>query len=227
MSADADVWPVLSFYALVQQTVRQVEPIGSGGGWSGSRLWRVTDAVGRQFCLRRWPPEHPSADRLRFIHAVLGRVSQALPAVAQPLPTTDRRTYVERRGTFWELTEWKPGAADNHSRPTEARLRAALRVLAEFHTLAETCESRRGPPPTLLDRARQCSELLQGGLVAIEHAIQTPLASAINARSQPLLTRARQFVAPLQHSCEAATATQCLLVPAIRDIHRDHSVYRR
>jgi len=225
MSAEADTWAVLSFYALDRQTVRQVEPIGSGGGWSGSRLWRVTDAAGRRFCLRRWPPEHPSPERLRFIHAVLGRVAQALPAIAQPLPAIDHSSYVEHCGTFWELAGWKPGAADDHVPPTAARLRAALSALAEFHTLAEKFEARVGSPPTLSDRCRQCGDLVQGGLVAIEQAIQTPLGNAIDARSRPMLTLARQTVEQLQHSCETAIPTQRLLVPAIRDIHRDHVLF--
>ena len=47
-----------------------IEPLGSAGGMSGAQFWRITAPRGT-LCLRRWPIEHPSPERLQFIHAVL------------------------------------------------------------------------------------------------------------------------------------------------------------
>ena len=79
-----EVRTVLSFYALDQRSVRKIEPLANAGGWSGSRLWRICDAAGRELCLRRWPAEHPTVERLRLIHAALGLVSFEMPMVAFP-----------------------------------------------------------------------------------------------------------------------------------------------
>ena len=76
MATDADLGTVLSYYALNRPAVRQIEPL-AGGGWSGSRIWRLTAAGGEALCLRRWPAEHPPAPRLRLIHDVLLGVAAA------------------------------------------------------------------------------------------------------------------------------------------------------
>jgi Ser/Thr protein kinase RdoA (MazF antagonist) len=225
MPPDPDIWAVLTFYALDRPAVRQIEPLGSGGGWSGSRLWRVTDVAGRQFCLRQWSREHPSLDRLRFIHGVLCRVVVALPVVAQPLPTSRGFSYVEHDGCLWELTAWKRGTADYHVHPTEARLRAALQVLARFHCLAETCESRRGLPTTLIDRDRQCRELLRGRLADIERSLLTPLGNEIDDRARRLLTLCRQALERSSLPHALAVPLELPLLPAIRDIHHDHVLF--
>ena len=49
---------------------RRLDPLGSAGGFSGARFWRVESAAG-QLCLRCWPREHPTRDRLEQIHRVL------------------------------------------------------------------------------------------------------------------------------------------------------------
>src|SRR5690242_7602977 len=109
---EGDVQAVLSHYALDRGAVHEIQPLANAGGWSGSLLWRIMlrnegDGVGslcrntsqpsgqttpdkdsRPLCLRRWPKEHPTAERLRLIHAVLGLVSFEMPFVAFPLRTT-------------------------------------------------------------------------------------------------------------------------------------------
>jgi Ser/Thr protein kinase RdoA (MazF antagonist) len=128
MPFDRDLLAVLAYYALDATAVRRIQPIGNAGGWSGSRLWRVTNQNGGETCLRRWPQEHPTPDRLRFIHGVLHQVAQNLPVVAAPLPTSSKATFVEYAGQRWELTFWKPGNADYHAHPNRIRLRATTRI---------------------------------------------------------------------------------------------------
>src|SRR5690606_15182110 len=70
MTSDSAVYSVLSNYTAFRLGV-QANRLGSGGGFSGSTLWRIRTADERDFCLRRWPAEHPSPERLTFIHSVL------------------------------------------------------------------------------------------------------------------------------------------------------------
>src|SRR3954466_9640280 len=133
MMLSTDAQAVLRFYALDVAAVQRIEPVGNAGGWSGSRLWRIGDASGRELCLRRWPKEHPTKDRLRLIHDVLKIVSAELPIVACPLPAGDGATFVEHGGHLWELSPWLPGVADYRSQPSHERLRAAVAILARFH----------------------------------------------------------------------------------------------
>jgi Ser/Thr protein kinase RdoA (MazF antagonist) len=125
----------------------QIEPLGSAGGFSGARFWRVSAPCG-VLCLRRWPPEHPSPEQLQFIQAVLWHVVQeGFRLVPLPLSTRLHKGYVRLHGHLWELTPWMPGKADYRAHPTHQKLRAAMVALAEFHLAAATFPLPH-PPPT-------------------------------------------------------------------------------
>src|SRR5687768_7811282 len=101
MQGDRAAWTVLSFYFPRADLVRQIEPLGTGGGWSGSRLWRVERTDGRLLCLRRWPEGHPMPERLRFIHDVLTRVvAKGLTILPSPVPSLQGETFVEHGGNY-------------------------------------------------------------------------------------------------------------------------------
>src|SRR5207248_5347360 len=129
------------------------------------------DAAGDEWCLRRWPAEHPTVERLRLIHGVLRLVSNELPIVAYPLRTAENTTFVEHGGHLWELTNWLPGEADYHSRPSRERLRAAMRVLGRFHAVAGRFEGREGFALAVVGRERQVAGMREMGLGEIERAL--------------------------------------------------------
>ena len=110
------VQAVLSHYALGGGGVRDlaVDPIS--GGWSSSHVWRITAASSEPYCLRQWPQEHPTVERLNLIHGVLLAVAGGLPIVAVPLRTVAGQTFLQQAGHLWELTTWRPGVADFHAR---------------------------------------------------------------------------------------------------------------
>ena len=69
-----------------------IESLGNAGGFSGARLWRIR-SDDKCYCLRRWPREHPSRQRLSFIHRVLRHVaSQGVEFVPIPLETRSGET---------------------------------------------------------------------------------------------------------------------------------------
>jgi len=220
-----DVQAVLSHYALAGGAVREVQALENAGGWSGSRIWRVRDVAGYEWCLRRWPKEHPTVERLRFIHAVLLLVSFEMPLVAFPLRTKRGTTSVEQGEHQFEVTHWLPGTADFHANPSHARLAAAVRVLARFHNLAKRYKWRIGPAPSIEDRQRRTKGMREKGLAIIEQSIRTPLGNEIDNRAAGLLAAAGKAL-QRQSLAEALTAApELVLQPAIRDVHHDHLLF--
>jgi Ser/Thr protein kinase RdoA (MazF antagonist) len=224
MSGIDDVQAVLSLYALNPSAVRQIEPLGSAGGWSGSRLWRVTAADRRGLCLRRWPQSHPTLVGLRLIHAVVGSVAPQLPIVACPLRSVGGATFVEHVAHRWELTSWLPGKADYHVHPSRARLHAAMHTLARFHELASRYERRRDIPPAIADRRWQWS-MRSAGLSRIERSLQTPLSAVFDRRANRLLALARKVIETSDIIRRIHATQELWLQPAIRDIHHDHVLF--
>jgi Ser/Thr protein kinase RdoA (MazF antagonist) len=220
-----DVQAVLNHYALAGGAVHAIQPLANAGGWSGSRIWPISDAVGNKLCLRQWPQEHPTVERLRLIHAVLGLVSFEMPVVAFPLRTTQGATYVEEGEHLWELTHWLPGTADYHANPNRARLTAAMRVLARFHDLAKRYKWRTAPAPSIEDRQRRIKGMRAKGLSVIEQSLGTPLGNEIDDRAARLLTVAGKALQRQSLAEALAAAPQLVLQPAIRDVHHEHVLF--
>ena len=240
---------LISHY-LPPPAVTAVEPLGNAGGWSGSRLWRVTasgeplparwrgllghplsDTCLNTFCLRRWPRVHPSPERLRQIHSILTHVvAQGIVFVPVPLPSSAGATAVEQAGHLWELTPWMPGAADYHQRPGRVRLAAAMESLARFHAAAATVECPRNasalqPAPALTERLQSLEELVQGRLSEIEFATRRTIAPQLDQRAEQLLNLTPDRLQPLLAHIRSVAGRPLPLQPAIRDIWHDHVLF--
>ncbi|HEY2416091.1 MAG TPA: phosphotransferase [Pirellulaceae bacterium] len=221
---DESVQPVLSHYALARHLVR-IEPLANAGGWSGSLLWRITDATNHAFCLRRWPTEHPTPQRLQFIHNVLLHVAPQLPVVPSPQRAHSGTTFIHHAGHLWELTNWLPGFADFHANPTTARLRAAMHALATFHNLAARFQTQARPAPAIADRLHQLQALDRGELLQIEQAVATPLDNELDARARRMLAALKQRLQRQLPAGPGSATSHLPLQPAIRDIHHDHILF--
>lgn len=109
-------------------------PLGNHGGFSGAALWRIDGPAG-SLCLRAWPP-HETETRLHFRHRLMTLARQnSLPFVPAIFPTLDGVSTVAQAGRLWDLTEWLPGRADFHERPSVTRLEAACTALAQLHAV--------------------------------------------------------------------------------------------
>lgn len=226
---------VLSYYYPQPAMVRRIAPLGNAGGWSGSELWRVSAegnalrgvpgaAETRDFCLRRWPQEHPTPQRLQFIHATLDRAAAAgLQYVPAPLRTTAGKTFVESDGHLWELTPWIPGVADFRDRPTHARLKAAFAALASFH-LATAGNPAAATAPALAERHARLIDLRRQ-LPPLAAAVHRGLRADLDERAQRVLTLAPPRLFALEMPLQFAAQQQLPLQPAIRDIHHDHVLF--
>ena len=95
------------------------EFLSGAGGFSGAAFWRLV-AGDEKYCLRRWPAEHPSRERLEWIHRVLlhanvnGLSYVASPKRPKPIGLQEPTTFIEHQGKFWEVTRWMPGTAVDH-----------------------------------------------------------------------------------------------------------------
>lgn len=109
-------------------------PLGNYGGFSGAALWRI-DGLAGSMCLRAWP-SHETWPRLLFRHRLMTMARQSgLHFVPTVFAALDGVSVVELAGRSWDLTEWLPGRADYHDRPSSLRLEAACTALAQLHTV--------------------------------------------------------------------------------------------
>jgi homoserine kinase type II len=246
-----DVLEVLRHYPSEYQPAR-TESLGAAGGMSGAQFWRiVAPAVVRgspgpaplvlrgspdpapacTLILRRWPTEHPSPERLQFIHSVLDHLAGCgLIFIPVPIRTTTGESFLYHAGHLWELAPWMPGTADYERAPSPEKLRAASIALAQLHTSAldfEIAASRRiaGAPPAISRRLARLQELTP--------AAQRQLEAAVHDNMWPTLAPlARQFLAALPDAIPRALAqlrplekASLPLQPCLRDIWHDHVLF--
>jgi Ser/Thr protein kinase RdoA (MazF antagonist) len=216
---------VLNAYPVV---VLRTVALGSAGGFSGAEFWRVETPAG-PLCLRRWPPEHPSPERLRSIHQVLRHVHQrAVTEVPVPLQTRDGGTFVRDGDRLWELAPWMPGTADYHRHPTLPRLNAAMRLLARFHRAAATCPPGPQPrqtSPGLRQRLELLDRLLAGEAQQIVGATRRDAWAARKHRSERLLEAFFTVAPGVRASLSAAAGAKVDLQPCLRDVWHDHVLF--
>ena len=207
-----------------------VEYLGSAGGMSGAQFWRIQAPRGT-FALRRWPTEHPSPERLQFLHGVL-RHAASRGCKFLPVPATAQtgQSFVSHGGHLWELAPWMPGVADYECLPSRDKLRSALTTLATFHIAVSDFPRSTAPGSAGFTTAvvRHLARLRDLTPTTIAH-----LANAISNDTWPdLAPLARQFVAALPTAIPKAIAQlQPLakkifpLQPCLRDIWHDHVLF--
>ncbi|RIK79517.1 MAG: hypothetical protein DCC68_12970 [Planctomycetota bacterium] len=225
---DADVQAVLERYPPDCRAASGVA-LGSAGGFSGARIWKLQAARGT-LALRCWPQEHPSPERLAWIHHVAAHaLANGFTLLAQPVRTTDGATFVYRAGRLWELAPWLGGVADYHARPSRERLSNAMQALARFHRAVESfpfIELQRGPSPGIVERRARLARLLVGGLEELSAALTSrPVAPEVAdacRRFVSLFPRAAALVGPL---VEDATRLDVALQPCLGDVWSDHVLF--
>jgi Ser/Thr protein kinase RdoA (MazF antagonist) len=243
MQRFANLEPVFSAYPADCQP-SQVEAIGSAGGFSGAKLWRLNSPTGK-LCLRRWPPEHPDKARLKWIHAVVAHVGNTgcslLPA---PRRTQSGRTFCEYEGYLWELTPWLRGTADFWSDPRPEKLAAAMKALAEFHRAAKTFSLEQPSPrpldriaspvtkslaisPGIIERLTSVRRLLAGGLAELQVALvrNRALMPRVAVQAESLFPLIQPHLSALDRHLRHAANIQVPLQPCLRDIWHDHVLF--
>jgi homoserine kinase type II len=220
----AHLRPLLAAYAQLR-TIAACTPLGSAGGFSGARLWRIA-GEGGEFCLRRWPAEHPDEARLQFIHSVLRRVfDRGVQEVAVPRESIAGATWVRHDGFLWELTCWMPGQADFDDDRRPEKLRAAMAWLARFHRAAAPGICPAGVSSGIRQRREFLHRLLEGEAGEIAIALPTIGWPEFAERGKKLLNAFARRAAPVELLLAQSQSVSCPLQPCIRDIWHDHVLF--
>ena len=197
----------------------------TGGGLSGAGIWRAQSAAG-EVCLRKWPTEHPTPERLTWIHAVLHHIQRkAVPIVPAPFPTCDGRTFVLHEGFLWELSPWMPGQAIETGKASVRQVSAAFAALAQFHRAAATFADfspGSGAAPAVAQRLERLETWLhRGGVKRMEQAAAT-CGSPLGEYAPLFLGAFRRLAPHLEIELRNLHDTSVPLQPCIRDIHDQH-----
>lgn len=215
---------------------RQIESLGSAGGFSGARFWRLETPRG-MLCLRRWPgefPAYPSPEQLSFIHDVLEHVyRRGFTKIPVAIRTLNGRSIVSFAGQLWELAPWMPGSADYLPERNPRKLTAAVQALAEWHRAAVDFPSNDPsamPSPGIEARLSQIDWLRSGGFDRLVNAVD--LAQIKDDNSAELVRLARKLFmlyprveASISPKLLAAREIRVPLQPCIRDVWHDHVLF--
>jgi Ser/Thr protein kinase RdoA (MazF antagonist) len=204
-------------------------------GFSGAVIVRVRTDCG-DFCLRGWPADAPSPDRLRGLHRLLTHVYETgVTQVPVPLPALDGETLIAAFDRCWQLEPWKPGVADFHLQPSDARLENAMEVLSAFHRATSSFEpdsgERRwfgrnpaGIPPSITERRRQLRDWSPEKIERVRQALSTD-SSEFARLGREALKHATRLAPVVAAQLDAAASQSVPLGPCIRDVWHDHLLF--
>ncbi|HEY1067351.1 MAG TPA: aminoglycoside phosphotransferase family protein [Pirellulales bacterium] len=226
----------------------------SGSGFSAARLWKIASARG-PLCLREWPPEHPTFERLRFIHAVQrAAFDRGVQAVPRPLATSTGETIWRdpASGRLWELTPWMPGEAHLSGPISTPRLHSALAALSAFHAaVADVREdgsaratpdsplafpasasftslapaASLAPSPGLAQRLTLGDELERSGVARYRELLRGRPGLPCHALAERACSLFPEAWRVVRPQLVAAGLIRTRLVPCLRDCHREHVLF--
>lgn len=197
-------------------------PLGNAGGLSGSCFWKAEASAG-PIMLRAWPADGSTAERLRQIHAWLGRIPPSI-RLASPLADRSGQTVREIAGRSWEVTPFLPGRADMGRPPSRPHLAAMFAAVAEFHGgLASLATQARSPG--LVTRYDELSRLIGGELAAMRSAVARAAPSEEQGLASRWLTLAQPGMSRAAAIVREASEGDATLQPVIRDVRPDHFLF--
>jgi len=199
--------------------------VGNNGGFSGARLWRV-ETSGRQLCLRAWPAGGTTPERLRILHELMKRARESgLAYVPGVFAAADGTTATEHAGRLWELTDWLPGKADFHDRPTTPRLEAACAALARLHTAWAGGSAEYAPCPAVLRRIGRAREWLDCLATGWQPDFRTVENEVIRPAAEQLWRLLQGQVERIPLLLQAWAQRSLPLQPCLSDVWHDHVLY--
>jgi Ser/Thr protein kinase RdoA (MazF antagonist) len=220
-----DCWSVTSDSSAVSEVP---------GGFSGADV-RLVETTTGAFALRCWPSGGAGLPvvRIRELHRWLAWLAeQGVAIVAVPLRSNDGHTIVERRGRFWQLEPWLPGAADFHSHPTDERLRRAFAALARLH-LASDRYAPTDDGAAWFWRGSGRPDAVSERLAKLQRATIDPVDVAapfvVDPQRRAVVGRMSSAIAVLAPRI-AAELSRCMdvrvpLQPCLRDVWHDHVLF--
>jgi homoserine kinase type II len=209
----------------------RIESLGAAGGMSGAQFWRVESGVG-SLILRQWPTEHPSPERLRFIHNVqFHAVARGASFVPAPVRAVTGDSFTRGDGHLWQLEPLMPGEADYDRSPSVQKLRSAMTALAKFHVATSDFSgvqpsSRVGAAPAIAKRLSRLNSLNMNGASHLGAAISPDILPALEPLAHQFLVTLPLLIRPAIRQLESLAGNRFATQPCIRDIWHDHVLYR-
>jgi Ser/Thr protein kinase RdoA (MazF antagonist) len=224
-----DIRTIVGDYPADYQPQR-VEPLGSAGGMSGAQFWRIESQRGA-LMLRRWPTEHPSPERLRFIHAVLFHAAdRGVGFLPVPIRTISGKSFVNDADHLWEIAPWMPGIANYEHAPSNEKLASAMRAIAQLHRAVHDfplsiAASAAAEVPAISRRLARLKKLSSGEVAELLQSIRDaawPEMALVGRRFVAILPR---LMPRAYHELESLAHIRLPLQPCLRDIWHDHVLF--
>ncbi|HUE15461.1 MAG TPA: phosphotransferase [Planctomycetaceae bacterium] len=207
-----------------------------GPGFSGAVVLRVETDAGRH-CLRGWPPE-ANAERIGGLHRLLNHArSRGIDFVAVPVRANDGRTLVSVAGRSWQLEPWLPGRADFSSRPSDARLTAAVTSLARLHVELASFEpvgaerqwfgsGVNAIAPAVTERFDRLRSWTSGKLADLKTRMEaTPKADPCLAAATRIASGFTRCAPFIERELRDALRIRVPVQPCLRDVWHDHLLF--
>ena len=201
-----------------------IEALGSAGGFSGAEFWKIT--VGQsEYCLRRWPHSKPTRSQADVIYSTLEYVRQHsdLP-LAFPIQTVHGEPMCRADDAYWELSLWMPGKPIAETEINDDQLRAAARVLAEFHNTTSSLSQQQRVSPAIEFRCAMIDRLWATQLEQLQ-ATQDVSGVVDTGVKKMLLEQFRYQAHALRQQLELLRSVPVLQVPIFGDIWSDHVLF--
>ncbi len=196
------------------------------GGLSGARVWRCQSDIHGNLCLRQWPNQHPTPERLLCIHQLLDKAKNSgLAFIPSVLRDANGNSFWLIDEQLWELTQWLPGSANYLQQPNAKKRTAALAALAETHAawsdIGLTMSAR---PQGVCERLTMLAEYLQR-LEALNSHRFHPHEPLVHELAVGTVESLKRYGSDLMNALERLTTHRFHTQWVIRDIWSDHLLY--
>ena len=215
----------------------RLERMTTQAGFSGGAVWKADSHAG-PMALRRWASGYPR-ERIPVIHRLQAIACQSgCDFVPEPIASLGGATFLMHDNRCWELSDWRPGRADFHADPSDARLEQTIAALALWHramtpanvvenvavlgdgvTVAAFRDGTTAPSPGLARRAREWKRLYPRIVSASKRSLDDPL--DLCGRTIECAKRLSDAMRRWLHDrSDPVSPTVCL-----RDIHGEHVLF--
>ncbi len=219
-------------------------------GFSGAVVLRVVvqdtpTAPEVEYCLRGWPPGSLPRERLLGLHRLLEHIHKCgVTQVPVPLRSKFGTTLYAEASQFWQLEPWLPGVANFNADPSDARLRNAMTVLAQWHDAAARFEPRESEAtwfksfaaansPTVVDRLDRIERFRGQDVAKLRQLLQqTTHLPPWEAEFNELVDLSRRILDLFQICAERVaenlSSYRDLRIrqhPCLRDVWHDHLLF--
>lgn len=201
--------------------------LGGAGGFSGACFWKLQQGD-ECWGIRRWPREHPTVSRLKWIHAVLKHSrDKGFPWLPKMRTSSAGESFIQDSDFLWECSCWMPGTAALGEDPSFERIATAMEALAKFHQSVEEFLPDQGrlSVPAVENRQVFFKQLATNMLDQIQSCLPASDWPDLNRRANQFVERFSRLRGELQQRLVSTAVLRARLFPCLRDIRQQHVLF--